>query len=111
LSSREGRVRISYEFLIESTFLHKLYDLHYRLKYRFPIETYLEHSFGKKKQMENEERAKLEVQHQKEVDNLREESGKATHIAQPEPMPVNPVNPQNMGANGLSFDIQQAMHF
>jgi hypothetical protein len=27
--------------LIESTFLHKLHDLHYRLKYRFLIETYL----------------------------------------------------------------------
>ena len=50
--------------------------------------------------MENEERGQLEVQHQKEVDNLREESGKATHIAQPEPMPVNPVNPQNRGQMG-----------
>jgi len=54
-----------------------------------------------KRQMENEERAQLEAQHQKEVDNLKEEvtrltspleqalrdkSGKATHIAQPEPM-------------------------
>jgi hypothetical protein len=50
----------------------------------------------------------LEAQHQKEVDNLREEvarltslleqalrdkSGKVTHIAQPEPMPINPFNP------------------
>ena len=76
--------------------------------------------------MENEERAQLEAQHQKEVDNLREEfarltslleqalrdkSRKATHIAQPEPMPVNPFNPHNLGANGLSFDFQQAMHF
>ncbi|XP_024459574.1 uncharacterized protein LOC112328008 [Populus trichocarpa] len=64
--------------------------------------------------MENEERAQLEAQHQKEVDNLKEEvtrltslleqalrdkSGKATHIAQPEPMLVNPFTPQNLGAN------------
>jgi len=56
----------------------------------------------------------LEAQHQKEVDNLKEEvtrltslleqalrdkSGKATHIAQPEPMLVNPFTPQNLGAN------------
>jgi hypothetical protein len=65
----------------------------------------------------------LEVQHQKVVDNFKEEvarltslleqalrdkSGKATHIAQPEPMPVNP---HNMGANGLSFEFHKAMHF
>jgi len=58
--------------------------------------------------MENEERAQLEAQHQKEVDNLKEEvtrlsslleqalrdkSGKATYIAQPEPMLVNPFTP------------------
>ncbi|XP_024465904.1 uncharacterized protein LOC112328891 [Populus trichocarpa] len=64
--------------------------------------------------MENEERAQLEAQHQKEVDNLKEEvtrlsslleqalrdkSGKATYIAQPEPMLVNPFTPQNLGAN------------
>ena len=76
--------------------------------------------------MENEERTQLEAQHQKEVDNLKEEvarltslleqalrdkSGKATHIAQPEPMLVNPFTPQNLGTNGLSFDFQQAMHF
>jgi hypothetical protein len=30
---------------------------------------------------------------------LREKSGKATHIAQPEPMLVNPFTPQNLGAN------------
>jgi len=75
--------------------------------------------------MENEEKAQLETQHQKEVDNLKEEvarltslleqalrdkSGKATLIAQHEPMFVNPFNPQNMGANGLSSDVQQAMH-
>jgi hypothetical protein len=42
---------------------------------------------------------------------LRDKSGKATHIAQPEPMLVNPFNPQNLGANGLSSDFQQAMHF
>jgi hypothetical protein len=56
----------------------------------------------------------LEAQHQKEVDNLKEEvtkitslleqalrdkSGNATHIAQPEPMLVNPITPQNLGAN------------
>jgi len=61
--------------------------------------------------MENEERTQLEAQHQKEVDNLREEvarltslleqalrdkSEKATHIAQPEPMLVNPFTPQNL---------------
>jgi hypothetical protein len=76
--------------------------------------------------MENEEKAQLETQHQKEVDNLKKEvarltslleqalrdkSGKATLIAQHEPMFVNPFNPQNMGANGLSSDVQQAMHF
>ena len=56
----------------------------------------------------------MEAQHQKEVENLREEvarltslleqalrdkSGKATHIAQPEPMLVNPFTPQNLGEN------------
>lgn len=41
---------------------------------------------------------------------MRDKSGKAT-LAQPEPMLVNPFNPQNMGANGLSSDFQQAMHF
>jgi hypothetical protein len=80
----------------------------------------------RKRQIENEERARLEAQHQKEVDNLkkkvvrltslleqvlRDKSGKATHIAQHEPMLVNPFNPQNMGVNGLSSDFQQAMHF
>jgi hypothetical protein len=69
----------------------------------------------RKRQIKNEERAKLEAQHQKEVDNLKEEvarltslleqalrdkSGKATHIAQREPMLVNPFNPQNMGQMG-----------
>jgi hypothetical protein len=64
--------------------------------------------------MENKERAQLEVQYKKKVDNLKEEvarltslleqalrekSGKATHIAQPEPMLVNPFTPQNLGAN------------
>ena len=68
----------------------------------------------------------MEAQHQKEVDNLKKEvtrltslleqalrdkSEKATHITQPEPMPINPFNPQNLGANGLSSDFQQAMHF
>jgi len=64
--------------------------------------------------MENEEKAQLEAQHQKEVDNLKEEvtrltgllehalrdkSRKATHIAKPEPMLVNPFTSQNLGAN------------
>lgn len=68
----------------------------------------------------------MEAQDQKEVDNLKEEvarltslleqalrdkSGKATLTAQPEPMLVNPFNPQNLGTNGLSSDFQQAMHF
>jgi hypothetical protein len=72
--------------------------------------------------MENEEKA----QHQKEVENLKEEvvrltslleqalrdkSGKATHIAQTEPMLVNPFNPYNLGANRLSSDFQQTMYF
>jgi hypothetical protein len=76
--------------------------------------------------MKNEERTQLEAQHQKEVDNLKEEvvrltslfeqalrdkSRKATHIVQLEPMLVNPFNPQNLGANGLSSDFQQARHF
>jgi hypothetical protein len=42
---------------------------------------------------------------------LRDKSGKATLISQHEPMLVNPFNPQNMGANGLSSDFQQAMCF
>ena len=65
--------------------------------------------------MENEERAQLEAQHKKEVDNLKEEvaritslleqalrdkSGKTTLTAQPEPMLVNPFNPQNLGEMG-----------
>jgi len=81
---------------------------------------------SRKRQMENEEKAQLEAQHKKEVNNLKEEvacltslleqalrdkSGKATLIAQHEPMLVNPFNPQNMGANGLSSDFQQAMRF
>ena len=76
--------------------------------------------------MEDEERVQLEAQHQKEVDNLKEEVarltslleqalrdkfGKATLIARPEPMLVNPFNPQNLGVNGLSSNFQQAMHF
>ena len=76
--------------------------------------------------MEDEEKPQLEAQHQKKVDNLKEEvtrftslleqalrdkSGKATLIAQPEPMLVHPFNPQNLGANGLSSDLQQVMHF
>ena len=81
---------------------------------------------SRKRQMENKERTQLEAQHQKELESLREEdarltslleqalrdkSGKATNIAQPEPMLVNPFNPHNLGANWLSSDFQQAMHF
>jgi len=32
LSSHEGRARISYAFLIELTFLHKLHDLHLQVE-------------------------------------------------------------------------------
>jgi hypothetical protein len=76
--------------------------------------------------MENEEKAQLETQHQKEVDNLKEEvarltsllewalrdkSGKATLIAQPEDMHVTHFDPQNLGVNRVSYEFQQAMHF
>ena len=76
--------------------------------------------------MENEERAQLETQHKKEMDNLKEEVarltslleqalrdkfGKATLIAQPEDMHVTHFNPQNLGANRVSSEFQQAMHF
>ena len=76
--------------------------------------------------MENEERAQLEAQHQKEVNNLKEEvvrltslleqalrdkSGKATLIAQPAHMHVTHFDPQNLGANGVSSEFQQAIHF
>lgn len=67
----------------------------------------------------------MEAQHQKEADNLKKEvarltilleqalrdkSGKAT-VAQPEPMLVNPFNPQNMGANKLiiSFSNKEGL--
>jgi hypothetical protein len=76
--------------------------------------------------MENEERAQLEAQHQKEMDNLKEEvarltslleqalkdkSEKATLIAHPEDMHVTHFDPQNLGANRVSSEFQQAMHF
>jgi hypothetical protein len=76
--------------------------------------------------MENEERAQLEAQHQKEVDNLKKEvtrltslleqalrdkSGKATLIAQPEDMHVTHFDPQNLGANRVSSEFQQVMYF
>jgi hypothetical protein len=76
--------------------------------------------------MENEERAQLEAQHQKEMDNLKEKvakltslleqvlrdkSGKATLIAQPEDMHVTHFDPQNLGANRVSFEFQQTIHF
>jgi hypothetical protein len=74
----------------------------------------------------NIERAQLEAQHQKEVNNLKEEvtrltslleqalrgkSGKATLIAQPEDMYVTHFDPQNLGENRVSSEFQQAMHF
>ena len=76
--------------------------------------------------MENEERAQLEAQHQKEVDNLKEEvarltsqleqalrdkSRKAILIAQPEDMHITHFDPQNLGANRVSAEFQQTMHF
>jgi len=75
--------------------------------------------------MENEERAQLEAQHQKEMDNLKEvarftslleqalrdKSEKVTLIAQPEDMYVTHFDPQNLGANRVSSEFQQAMHF
>jgi hypothetical protein len=76
--------------------------------------------------MENEEIAQLEAQHKKEMDNLKEEVarltslleqalrdkfGKATLIAQPEDMHVTHFDPQNLGANRVSSEFQQAMHF
>jgi hypothetical protein len=75
---------------------------------------------SRKRQIENEERAQSEAQHQNEVDNLKEEVArltslleqalrdkfrKATHIVQPKPMLVNPFNPQNLGANMLPSDF------
>ena len=71
------------------------------------------------RQIENEEKAQLEAQHRKEMENLREEVAKLTSLleqasrskpeeakftAQPEPMLVNP---QNLGASEVS---QQAMY-
>jgi len=68
----------------------------------------------------------LEAQHQKEMDNLKEEvarltslleqalrdkSRKATLITQPEDMHVNHFDPQNLEANRVSSEFQLAMHF
>jgi hypothetical protein len=76
--------------------------------------------------MENEEKAQLEAQHKKEVNNLKEKvarltslleqalrdkSGKATLIAQPEDMHITHFDPQNLGANRVSSEFQQTMHF
>jgi hypothetical protein len=76
--------------------------------------------------MENEEKSQLEAQHQKELESLKEEvarltslleqalrskSGKATLIAQPEDMHVTHFDPQNLEANGVSNEFQQAIHF
>ena len=68
----------------------------------------------------------MEAQHKKEVDNLKEEvakltslleqalrdkSGKAILIAQPEDMHITHFDPQNLGANRVSSEFQQAIHF
>jgi len=42
---------------------------------------------------------------------LRDKSGKATLITQPEDMHVTHFDPQNLGANRVSSEFQQAMHF
>jgi hypothetical protein len=42
---------------------------------------------------------------------LRDKSGKARLIAQPEDMHVTHFDLQNMGANRVSSEFQQAMHF
>jgi hypothetical protein len=42
---------------------------------------------------------------------LRDKSGKATLIAQPEDMHVTHFDPHNLGANRVSSEFQQAMHF
>jgi len=106
--------------------LHKLHDLYLAGRNIGSALKPIYNTRSRKRQIENEERAQLDAQHQKEVENLKEEvarltslleqalrdkSGKATHIVRLEPMLVNLFNPQNLGANGLSFDFQQAMHF
>ena len=68
----------------------------------------------------------MEAHHKKKVDNLKEEvarltslleqalrdkSRKATLMAQPEDMHVTHFDPQNLGANRVSSEFQQAMHF
>jgi hypothetical protein len=65
----------------------------------------------------------LEAQHQKELESLREEVERLTNLlkqalgskfgetkftAQPEPLLANP---QNLGANEVSFESQQATYF
>jgi len=42
---------------------------------------------------------------------LRDKSGKATLITQPEDMHVTHFDPQNLGVNRVSSEFQQAMHF
>jgi len=42
---------------------------------------------------------------------LRDKSEKATLIAQPEGMHVTHFDPQNLEANRMSSEFQQAMHF
>jgi hypothetical protein len=72
--------------------------------------------------MKNEERAQFEAQHQKELESLKEEVTRLTNLlkqalgskfreakfrAQPEPLLANP---QNLRANEVSFESQQAMY-
>jgi hypothetical protein len=80
---------------------------------------------SRKRQMQNEERAQLEAQHQKEMDNLKEEvprltslleqalrdkSGKAI-IAQPEDMHVTNFDPQNLGQIGCHLNFNKLYIF
>jgi hypothetical protein len=76
--------------------------------------------------VENEERAQLEAQHQKEVDNLKEEvarltslleqalrdkSGKTILIAQPEDMHITHFDPQNLGQIGCQLNFNKLCIF
>jgi hypothetical protein len=59
--------------------LHKLHDLHLA---GWNIGSPLEPIYNalSKKKMKNEERAQLEAQHQKEMDNLKEEVARLTSL-------------------------------
>jgi hypothetical protein len=60
--------------------LHKLHDLHLAgWNIDSPLKPIYNTRSGKR-QMENEERAQLEAQHQKEVDNLKEEVARLTSL-------------------------------